>query len=86
MKAAYQAATGLKDHPQTVTENMTQYYAFNKRLTHAVDATTPSIILEMGFLTNRSDRALVTQQPDRVANGVADGILDFLRQTKGTTS
>ncbi len=83
VKAAYQAATGLTDHPQTITQNMRAYYAFNnRRLTHAVDPNTPAIILEMGFLTNRSNRTLLMQQPDLVAKGVAEGILKYLHETR----
>lgn len=77
--AEYREATGLREHPQTITENMLQYYAFNsQRLEHAVDPTTPAVILEMGFLTNPADRALLLNEPDRVAAGIAAGILDFL--------
>jgi len=74
----YQSATGLKLEPHTITQNMLRYYAFNHRLQHSVDPATPAVILEMGFLTNADDRALLTQQPDRVAQGIAAGILKFL--------
>lgn len=77
--AEYGPAVGLKEHRATITQNMLQYYAFNQRLKHSVAPTTPSVILEMGFLTNPSDRRLLQQeQPDRAAEGIARGVMRFL--------
>jgi N-acetylmuramoyl-L-alanine amidase len=80
----YGAATGLReDH--NITRNMTGYYAFSsRRYQHAIAPTTPSVIVEMGFLTNASDREVLSQR-DTVAKGIADGILRFLssRQASG---
>jgi hypothetical protein len=67
----YAAATGLANHPNTVTHNMTEYYAFNR-----IDGSTPAAILEMGFLGG--DQYLLVHQPDRVARGIADSLLCFL--------
>ncbi len=78
LAAEYGRGTGLPEHPSTITENMRQYYAFNPRLEHSVDWTTPAAILEMGFLTNSGDLALLKEQPDRVAQAIANGILRFL--------
>lgn len=75
----YAAATGLRNHPATITVNMTAYYAFaNRGIEHSVAPTTPAVILELGFLTTYSDRQLLLGQPDRVAEGIAKGILKFL--------
>ena len=76
----YQAATGLKEHRATITDNMREYYAFNHRFEHSVDRGTPAAILEMGFLTNDQDRKLLLDEQDRVAQGVAKGILRFLQR------
>jgi len=74
----YQAATNLPVDPN-VTRNMTAYYAFNNRsFQHAIAKTTPAAILEMGFLTNASDRTTLLDHPDTVAKGIAQGILRFL--------
>ena len=79
VSAQYQAATGLPDDPSTITADMREYYAFNWRdLQHAVAPTTPSAILELGFLTTTSDRDLILQHQDRVASGIAKGIILFL--------
>jgi N-acetylmuramoyl-L-alanine amidase len=67
----YEAATGLARHPSTITNNMTQYHAFRK-----ISPLTPAAIIEIGFLG--TDRALLTGEPERVAQGVADGITCFL--------
>lgn len=75
----YQGATGLKEDRNTITDDMTEYYAFNYRdYKHSVDSDTPTAILEMGFLTNDSDRGLMLTEQDRMARGISDGILDFL--------
>ncbi len=75
----YGAATGMKLHSGSITEDMRQYYAFNwPQLQHAVASTTPSAIVETGFLTTASDRKLLLEQPDRAAIGIANGILRFL--------
>lgn len=77
----YAAATGLREHRQTITDNMLEYYAFNwRRFRHTVSRTTPAAIVELGFLTNDSDRRLLLEEQDRVASGLARGILRFLRE------
>ena len=79
VSAEYQAATGLPQNPATVTDDMREYYAFNwMHLQHAVAPTTPSAIIELGFLTTPSDRNLILQHQDRVDSGIAKGIIRFL--------
>jgi len=51
---------------------MTSYHAFKE-----IDEFTPAAIIETGFMN--LDRSLLTQQPELVAKGVADGILCYLR-------
>lgn len=78
--AAYGPATGLPEDVGGVTVNMRGYYAFNyRRHEHAIRRTTPAIIVEMGFMTNAADRGVMFGQPDRVAKGIADGVLAYLR-------
>lgn len=69
--ARYSEETGLAFHP-SVTFDMTQYHTFFE-----IAPTTAGAIVEIGFLN--LDRALLTEQPERVARGVADGILCYLR-------
>jgi hypothetical protein len=76
----YQAATGLPIDTH-VSRNMTGYYAFShRRFEHSVSPATPAVILEMGFMTNRSDLRMLLSEPDRLAIGVARGILRFLEE------
>ncbi len=76
--AAYRAATGLEWHARTITDRMTQYYAFNPKIEHSVGAATPAVIVELGFLTNARDQELMRNQPETLAEAIALGILDFL--------
>jgi len=77
--ASYGSITGLPEDVGGVTVNMRGYYAFNwRRHTHAIAATTPAIIVEMGFMTNAADRAVMFNDPDRIARAIAEGILDYL--------
>lgn len=79
LTAEYGAATGLSLDAKHVSRNMTGYYAFNsRRFKHSVAPTTPAVILEMGFMTNRSDLQLLLGSQDVVARGIANGILRFL--------
>ncbi len=38
----------------------------------------PAVLVELGFITNPGDAALMWNEPDRFAEGVYDGILAFL--------
>ena len=74
----YAATTGLPLNDQ-ITDDMTDYYAFAWfRYEHALAPHTPAAILEMGYLSNRDDRALLVDDPGVVAQGVANGVLRFL--------
>lgn len=68
----YQAITGLQFHYNTVTNDMTQYHAFNE-----IHSDTTAAIIETGFLN--LDREILTKHTDKVAQGVASGILCFVR-------
>jgi N-acetylmuramoyl-L-alanine amidase len=72
MTQRYQAATGLPFHNNTVTMDMTDYHAFRE-----INGSTTSAIIETGFLN--LDREILTNQTDKVAQGVTDGILCFVR-------
>jgi N-acetylmuramoyl-L-alanine amidase len=78
IEATYAEATGLPIDPH-VTRNMTGYYAFSgRRFTHAIAPTTPAVILEMGFMTNAGDLALLLGDPEALAAGVSGGVYRFL--------
>jgi len=68
---AYEVETGLAPHPNTITNDMRQYHAFRR-----IAPATPGAIIECGFLGG--DRLMLTHQQDRVARGIAEGIIAFL--------
>ena len=70
MRQRYAQATGMKLHT-SVTEDMGSYHAFDE-----IDPDTTAAIIEVGFLN--LDRVILTQHPDRVAQGIIDGILCYL--------
>lgn len=74
----YIAATGFP-RSTAITNNMLYYYAFaSSRVQHSVDGMTPAAIVEIGYLTNPTDRALMLNSTDVVATGIARGIMRFL--------
>ena len=80
VERSYAARTGLPWHPM-ITDSMTGYYAFNsRRYVHAVDPATPGVVVETGFLTNPIDRRVIVDNPDVAAEGIANGVLAFLRR------
>lgn len=85
IKDEYGAATGLDYDPAHISRNMLGYYAFSwQRFRSATSPFTPSVILEMGFLSNDGDRALATEHPDVLAMGIANGIERFLSEVPST--
>ncbi len=70
----YEAATGLPRHPNSITDNMTNYHAF-----YEIDPYTPGAIIEVGFLLE--DYAYIVRRPRMVARGIVNGILCFLHQS-----
>ena len=85
VKDEYGAATGLRWDPEHVTRNMRGYYAVSwQRYRSSTSPFTPSVILEMGFLSNDADRALAMDHPDVLARGIASGIERFLSEVPST--
>ncbi|MBI2325194.1 MAG: N-acetylmuramoyl-L-alanine amidase [Chloroflexi bacterium] len=79
IKTHYAAATGLGYDGQRVTRQMLGYYAMSwQRNKYATAPHTPSVILEMGYVSNDGDRELMIDRADVIAGGVAEGILRFL--------
>jgi N-acetylmuramoyl-L-alanine amidase len=72
LRTRYEEATGLQLHSGSVTDDMTKYHAFNE-----INKDTPAAIIETGFMN--LDREVLTQKQDLVANGIASGILCFIR-------
>lgn len=70
IKARYGEVTKLDLH-NSVTNDMTYYHAFDE-----IDDETTAAIIEVGFMN--LDRQILTQQPDKVATGIVNGILCYL--------
>ncbi|MEW5957079.1 MAG: N-acetylmuramoyl-L-alanine amidase [Chloroflexota bacterium] len=70
----YGRSTGLPQHPASITDNMTNYHAFNE-----IAPLTPGAIIETGFLLE--DRSLLQYKPKIVARGIAAGIICFLHSS-----
>ena len=66
----YQGITNMTFHAGSITGDMREYHAFRE-----IDPSTVAAIIETGFLN--LDREMLTKQTDRVAAGVAEGILCF---------
>jgi len=75
---SYEKATGLKPHLDTITEDMRQYHALRR-----IAPDTPGAIIECGFMGG--DRRILTEQPDRVAEGIANGLIAFLAEQREQT-
>jgi N-acetylmuramoyl-L-alanine amidase len=85
IKDEYGAATGLPYDQEHISRNMTGYFAFSwQRFRSSTSPFTPSVILEMGFLSNDDDRALAMDHPDVLAIGIANGIERFLSEVPST--
>jgi N-acetylmuramoyl-L-alanine amidase len=69
----YGSVTGLPYHAGSVTEDMTYYHAFSE-----IDPATTAAIIEAGFMN--MDYRLITEETDKVAEGIVAGILCFLSE------
>jgi N-acetylmuramoyl-L-alanine amidase len=68
----YSKRTGLPYHANSITPDMTSYHTF-----YEVNSATPIAIIETGFLN--LDFKLLTEQPQKVAQGVIDGIICYVK-------
>jgi peptidoglycan/xylan/chitin deacetylase (PgdA/CDA1 family) len=76
---AYAGATGMPRDDRNVDDAMRYYYAFNsRRYCLSVSPGVPQAILEAGYLSSAQDRAVLLDDPDIAARGIADGLLSFL--------
>jgi N-acetylmuramoyl-L-alanine amidase len=72
LRDRYQNVTGLDFHAGSITNDMRGYHAFSE-----IDPNTIAAIIETGFLN--LDQNLLVKETDKVAFGVARGILCFAR-------
>src|SRR2546425_1045733 len=82
VREEYAKSTKMDYDGLHVTRSMLGYFVYNwSRYQHAVSPYTPGTILEMGYLSNDDDRAILVDHPDTVAAGIANGLLRFLNDT-----
>ena len=77
--ASYGAGTSLPDDHENVSGNMLWYYAFDPRYRHAVSPVTPSLLIEMGYISNDHDLDVLSD-PEVPAAAIAEGVLAYLEQ------
>lgn len=76
---SYSEITGLR-YDDNITQNMRGYYAFAWwKFEHAIHPQTTAAIAETGFMSNPSDLRMLLEEPDKPAQGIAQGILSYLR-------
>lgn len=73
----YQARTGLQYLPNSSSNDMTYYHAFDE-----IHTETTAAIIETGYLN--LDRQILTENPDLVAQGIVDGLLCYIRNENVT--
>jgi N-acetylmuramoyl-L-alanine amidase len=74
----YLPASGLADDSINTSGAMYYYYAFSRSYRHSVHPLTPALIVELGYISNASDRQFLLQS-ERPARLLADGVLAFLQ-------
>ncbi|MEO8288074.1 MAG: N-acetylmuramoyl-L-alanine amidase [Chloroflexota bacterium] len=80
---SYRSATSLPED-SNITRNMRGYYAYSTwRANWRTSNLTPGAIVEMGYMSNIADRTVMFNAPDKVASGIANGIMSFLKSTYG---
>ena len=78
LDSEYARATDMQRN-SNISSDMTDYYAFAwYRYEHALAPHTPAAIIEMGYISNEDDRAMLIDHQDVVARGIANGVLRFL--------
>ena len=77
----YASSTGMMylDQP---SDRMTSYYSFNwSRFKRTIHPKTPAVIIETGNMNNPNDLVNLTLRDNKIAEGIANGIISFLQHT-----
>ena len=80
----YSKPSVAADFAEDILESMSLYTGLANRGVFARTGlyvlrrtTMPAVLLELGFITNARDAALMSQQPDLFARGIYEGILNY---------
>lgn len=75
LRGAFGARGELREDVGGITVGMRGYFGFaSHRYTHASSPYTPAVLVELGFVTNASDRRRMLDRPDYYARIIAEGI------------
>lgn len=67
--------------PTLPTVNMRGYFGFNyRRIEHSMSPYTPAVLIELGYLTNPTDRIRLTQFPASYAELILKGLRNYFRE------
>lgn len=70
--------TDLVHDEDGITINMRGYFGFSyRRFMHAVSPNTPSVLVELGFVSHAGDRRRLTTEPDRYATLLVQGLQQY---------
>ncbi len=76
--AAYLRLSGLPGDDANTTANMFNYYGFNtRRYRHSVSRNTPSVLVELGYLSHAEDREYLLESA-APSGALAKGIVAYL--------
>ncbi len=78
LDTGYAKVTGMPQNG-SITRAMRGYYAYStyRGEEYRLGAETPAAILEMGFMSNATDRAVMFNKPDLIARGVVAGVENY---------
>jgi len=79
--SAYLPGSGLADDSTNTSGGMTGYYAFNPEDRHSVNPRSPALLIELGYISNRTDREFLLE-PARPAALLHSGITSYLSARK----
>lgn len=75
LEGAFGAETDLVHDASGITVNMRGYFGFShRRFTHAASPYTPSVLVELGFLSHAQDRRRLVEDPERYARVLVKGL------------
>lgn len=79
LEDAFRAEGDLVHDASGITVNMRGYFGFShRRFTHAASPYTPSVLVELGFLSHAQDRRRLVEDPDRFARILVTGLEAYL--------
>jgi N-acetylmuramoyl-L-alanine amidase len=83
LHSSFAAEPELVEDKDGVTIFMRGYFGFNyRRYRHAVSPYTPSVLVELGFVSNLHDRKLMTSRPEYFASLIFRGLKSYFKERK----